>query len=730
MKKTGNISLRLLWGAMIVLICGVAVVVVYTNITLRSIEKNLPNKLLTELDQLSVVLESMTEVVSVAKVARNDPGTQNMTRLHEKVAGVYNHVVKLRESYVFDNLIQASAFHAVVAPAIADLQVWLAEGVSGFPPDSEATLAIIESRITLAFQKARAVNQKSRIRAQEILEQQRSRLDRFLFGVNLLFLLTTAITSGVIFLLVRQHQLQIREVATQVELLNQRDLLNSLLENISLGITLWNPDGKLLHINREFTEITGYGRSDIQTLKHLFQIAFPDPEYRRRLVVDWKASQGLAKAVREFKATCKNGREKDIEFRGGLLPDGRILVTLMDITDRKQAEKALQESRNIQARSRKMESLGLLAGGVAHDLNNILSGIVNYPELLLLDLPEDSKLRKPIETMQAAGNRAAAIVLDLLTVARGVASAKEPLNLNQQIDEYLHSPEFEQLLRVHPALSVAKNLQPDLLHITASPAHIRKVLMNLVMNAAEAIEGNGKVTLSTINRYIDQPLRNYDDVKIGEYAVLQVADDGSGISAGDLERIFEPFYTKKVMGRSGTGLGLAVVWNVVQDHDGYINVESNDSGSTFELFFPITRKAVLNKEIAEPIDHYRGNGESVLVVDDIESQREIVCRMLETLGFRAVSAASGEEAVSYMRKESADLMVLDMIMDPGIDGRETYKRILEFHPNQKAIITSGFAETNMVKEAQALGAGQYLRKPFTLEALGMAIQKELQKDQP
>jgi C4-dicarboxylate-specific signal transduction histidine kinase len=252
-----------------------------------------------------------------------------------------------------------------------------------------------------------------------------------------------------------------------------------------------------------------------------------------------------------------------------------------EIEERKQAEEALRESEEKLARAKKMEALGLLAGGVAHDLNNVLSGIVSYPELLLLDLPEDSKLRNPIETMQASGHRAAAIVQDLLTVARGVATTREPLHLNEIVSDYLNSPEFKKLEKFYPTVTVKANIDTDLLNIGGSHVHIRKVVMNLVSNASEAIEGSGNVTISTMNRYVDRPLRGYDDVNIGEYAVLAVSDDGSGISSDDLERIFEPFYTKKVMGRSGTGLGLAVVWNVVQDHNGYIDMITDDNGTTF-----------------------------------------------------------------------------------------------------------------------------------------------------
>ncbi|MBW2606738.1 MAG: transporter substrate-binding domain-containing protein [Deltaproteobacteria bacterium] len=398
-----------------------------------------------------------------------------------------------------------------------------------------------------------------------------------------------------------------------------------------------------------------------------------------------------------------------------------------DITERKRAEEALRESEEKLARSKKMESLGLLAGGVAHDLNNVLSGIVSYPELLLLDLPEDSKFRKPIETIQESGHRAAAIVQDLLTVARGVATTKEVLNLNDLIGDYLNSPEFKKLKQFHPIVSVKTNLDTDLFNISGSHVHIRKVVMNLVSNASEAIDGSGNVTISTMNRYVDRPLRGYDDVNIGEYIVLSVSDDGSGISSYDLERIFEPFYTKKVMGRSGTGLGLAVVWNTVQDHKGYIDVTTDENGTTFELYFPITRGEISDKALSIPIKDYKGNQETILVVDDVESQREISCKMLDTLGYKTKAVSSGEEAVEYLKENTVDLILLDMIMDPGINGLETYERIIKIHTKQKAIIVSGFAETDKVKEAQKLGAGHYIKKPVTLEKIGLAVKEELEK---
>ena len=185
----------------------------------------------------------------------------------------------------------------------------------------------------------------------------------------------------------------------------------------------------------------------------------------------------------------------------------------------------------------------------------------------------------------------AAIVQDLLTVARGIASPKATKNLNCLIEEYLKSPEHAALRNHHPLVSYKTDCDPGLPNIDCSSVHIKKTLMNLISNAVEAIDTSGTVAISTENRYLDHPLKGYDNIQAGEYAVLKVSDSGSGIPHKDLDRIFEPFYTKKVMGRSGTGLGLAVVWNTVQDHNGYINVQSDSGGTPVRTFFPRIRKS-------------------------------------------------------------------------------------------------------------------------------------------
>ena len=238
----------------------------------------------------------------------------------------------------------------------------------------------------------------------------------------------------------------------------------------------------------------------------------------------------------------------------------------------------------------------------------------------------------------------------------------------------------------------------------------------------------GIVTIKTTNQYLDKPIQGYDEVREGDYVVLSVSDTGEGIPAADLKRIFEPFYTKKVMGRSGTGLGLAVVWGTVKDHNGYINVESEEGkGSTFTLYFPVTREDISAAVRSHINIRIQGKGESILVVDDVKGQRDLATDMLRKLNYNVTSVSSGEEAVAYLKEHKVDLMVLDMIMDPGMDGLDTYRSILEILPKQKAIIVSGFSESDRVHAAQALGVGAYVRKPYVMEKLGMAVRKELNR---
>jgi len=411
-------------------------------------------------------------------------------------------------------------------------------------------------------------------------------------------------------------------------------------------------------------------------------------------------------------------RISDTHYYPGFDSRGKVFqvaVFVLDITDKRRLESRLQ-------RAEKMEALGTLAGGVAHDLNNILSGIVSYPDLLLLDLPKDSTLTKPIETIKKSGEKAAAIVQDLLTLSRRGAVVTEVVDLNEIVSEQLKSPEFKLLRSHHPLVRIESDLAINLLPIKGSSIHLSKMVMNLFSNAAEAMPDGGLLQVSTKNRYIDRPVEGYDEVQEGDYVVLTVSDRGVGIRPEDMRRIFEPFYSKKVMGRSGTGLGMAVVWGAVKDHHGYIDLQSTTGkGATISVYLPATRLELPVVPDGRTLEDLMGRGESILVVDDVAEQREIASRLLNRLGYAVTTASSGEEAVVKVKRNTPDLVLLDMIMAPGMDGLSTYEEILAFAPDQKAIIVSGFSETDRVRRALELGAGKYVKKPYSIETIGRAV---------
>ncbi len=393
-------------------------------------------------------------------------------------------------------------------------------------------------------------------------------------------------------------------------------------------------------------------------------------------------------------------------------------------------ERAEQERRRLEGQlkqAEKLETIGRLTAGVAHDLNNILSGLVTYPDVLLMDLPKDNHWQKPLSIIQQAGRKAAAIVQDLLSLARQGLAEKEIVNLNQIVADYLASPEYRQLLSNHRQVRLEANLEETVLNIRGSAFHISKVLMNLIHNACEANLVDGSVRITTQNRYLDQPHDAYERIEEGEYVVLSVVDTGIGINREDLTKIFEPFYTKKKLGRSGTGLGMTLIWSTVKDHGGFIDIQTEQGrGSTFDLYFPVTRDAPEETERSFSLEDCRGT-ERVLVVDDVPEQRQIAALMLRKLGYTVQTVASGEAAIERLEGDKVDILVLDMIMDPGIDGCETYRRIVAAHPGQKAIIASGFTESDRVKEAQRLGAGAYIKKPYSMEVIAQAIRRELDR---
>ncbi len=525
-----------------------------------------------------------------------------------------------------------------------------------------------------------------------------------------------------------RHEIDDR-IKAEYALRESEEKLHDIFKNVPDALFSHDLEGNFIEVNGGFKKSFGVSEDDQIPVVLNIRTLIPD-EYKALFdkylteIIHHGRSEGLIRVI-------TSSGERIFEYRNSLIRDARgipkgVRGSARDITERLIAERERLKLQDQLQRAQKMEAIGLLAGGVAHDLNNILSGLVSYPELLLMEIPDDSPMRKPLVTIQKSGEKAASIVQDLLTLARRGVPISEVVSLNQVITEYLVSLEHERILTINPRIEIETSLESNLMNIMGSPVHLFKTVMNLVVNAVESMPDGGMIRISTTHRYIDKPLQGYDAVEEGNYITLVIADTGTGMSKADRQRIFEPFYTKKAMGRSGTGLGMAVVWGTVKDHDGYLEVSSEPGiGSTFTLYFPSTQEQIVQEDVQVSIDEYKGNGEKILVVDDVKEQREIATKILERLGYHVETVSSGEEALEYLKGKGVDLLVLDMIMSPGIDGLETYKRVLELNPGQKAVIASGYSDTDRVKEALRIGAVSYIKKPYLLQKIGVAIKDAL-----
>ena len=451
---------------------------------------------------------------------------------------------------------------------------------------------------------------------------------------------------------------------------------------------------------------------------------YADPDLHTKLVHpdDRRAIRGLSSVQVVARSQPIRWRHKDgrivwVEKRIVPIHEGGRLVAMegiiRDITERKQMEERI-------LRAERLETAGQIAGQVAHDFNNLLTPLAGYPQLIKRKLPEGHPAVRYCDIMVQSVQQMSEINEDLLALGRRGHFEQQPVDLNQVVEQ-----SAENISRASDSLEVRLELNPDLMPVKGASAQLLRVVTNLLSNAREAMQDAGTLTVRTDNVYVDQPRGAYSHVEVGEYVRLDVADTGSGVAPEIRDRIFDAFFTTKVSGkRRGSGLGLSVVQAIVEDHRGHVELESAvGKGSIFSIYLPVCREPLK----LSPADDLRGGAESILVVDDDPLQREVAKELLEAVGYRVETVGSGEEAAVYVAERPVDLLILDMIMPPGIDGTETFRRVREARPGQRAIIVSGFAESEQVREAQRLGAGGYVRKPISLEKLARAIREELDR---
>jgi two-component system cell cycle sensor histidine kinase/response regulator CckA len=406
----------------------------------------------------------------------------------------------------------------------------------------------------------------------------------------------------------------------------------------------------------------------------------------------------------------------------------------------RELEKTLAELDDTQLRmiqAERMAAIGMTASGVAHDLNNILAGVVNYAELILYQFPDGTKMRISAQCILESGKRAVDVVADLLTLSRGTAHNRIPVLLNSIITEYLESAEFQYLSEQHPHIHISSSLVQDLFPIVGVPVYLHKMIMNLVTNSFEAIEaredrgdGGDRGEIKVITENIIIPSDNiFASEDEGKYVVFKIIDNGAGIVQSDFKHIYEPFYTKKALGRSGTGLGLTMVQNAVLEHNGTIEVNSNGRGTTFTICLPAATEGkpdTSGNTNDEDSMLVAGSG-SILVVDDNPTMREIAQYILEESGYTVYLAQSGEEAVQFCQGQEVDLILLDMLMPPGMNGRQTFAAIRNIHPAQKALLVSGYSEDIEVQKALDAGCSGFLQKPYSMSQLSRLLKQTINK---
>ena len=401
---------------------------------------------------------------------------------------------------------------------------------------------------------------------------------------------------------------------------------------------------------------------------------------------------------------------------------GVVLGVSEIVNQRNDNDAQVQQLQERLANAEKMESVGVLASGIAHDLNNLLSPLLGYPELIKKMVDKDNAIFDMVGEIENASNQAAELIQGLLTMARRSTKKPEVVDVNSLVERFLQSSVVKDNLKNIPLVDISASLDAGGPRITVPPSYLQQILINLTQNAFEAIEDKGEILIKSFTARRPSDPKDPDSPE-QTWVGVSVMDDGEGIKKMDMGRIFEPFFSTKKMGRSGTGLGLAVVQGLIEDGGGVIEVESQSlEGSTFTVYFPATAQDLIEETAETELPSLNAK---VLVVDDLSIQRKLATHFLESLGCSVMTAESGMKAIELFRQEDFDLCIIDMIMGDEMDGLDTFRAIQHHKADTPCIIASGYAVTDRIHKALDGGAKAYLKKPFTLQSLAQEVVKAL-----
>jgi two-component system cell cycle sensor histidine kinase/response regulator CckA len=498
------------------------------------------------------------------------------------------------------------------------------------------------------------------------------------------------------------------------------EMFKVLSDQSPLGKALIDGQGRYEYVNPAFEAIFGYTLRDLPSGAEWFRAAFPDAAKRKEAIRVWKEDLvhvGIGESrPRIFDVVCKGGASRTILFRPVALQGNRQLVIYEDITERRRMEAQLQQTT-------KMEAVGRLAGGVAHDFNNLLTVITGYSELLLRKIGKESPMQGELEEIKQAGERAAALTQQLLAFSRKQIVEPKVVRPDGLVTE------MQKMLArlIGENIDLQTTFGKALGSVKIDPVQFQQILMNLVVNARDAMPGGGKIAIETANVELDDGYcTTHPYVTPGRFVMLAVGDTGQGMSEEVKEHIFEPFFTTKERG-SGTGLGLATTYGAVKQAGGSIEVYSEVGiGTTFRIYLPrVEEEAGKPAKEGRPRDLPRGT-ETILVVEDEENVRTLGVRTLMDLGYRVVQARNGGEALAAAqeRGERIDLLLTDVVM-PGMSGKELATRFAADHPETKVLFTSGYTDDAIVHHGVLERGVLFIGKPYSLEGLARKVRDVL-----